>query len=1047
MTRIWFYSSFLILSCFAMAQTQISGIVKASQGDVLPGVTVTETGTLNGTVTDATGAYRLQLESDGAESLTFSFVGMKTIEVPINGRNVIDVDMEEDVSALNEVVVVGYGTTQRKDVTGSIAGINSKELKDRPLNSLGSSLQGRAAGVQVTEASGEPGSAISIRIRGTNSINGNSDPLYIVDGIPISLGGSASGDDFSNGSNPLATLNPNDIESIEVLKDASATSIYGSRGTNGVVIITTKRAREGDVQVDVSSRFIVQNINNSLDLMGGQQFATVRNEQVRLLNPTSTDQDLIDNNLLPFADQDEYHPFPQDAGAGTDFLDAILRQAITKNYQISISGGSRNYRQILSVNYDDQEGIIIGSDMQRVNLHYNSIMNIGDRLTLNFDTKLNRLDNARVRNSTKTQIYGVVNQALILNPNIPLRDDDGMEVVRDANGNYVTNPLSEVKNTMDRTLNTDGLFSLTAQLEIVDGLILNGRLGQDLRKSDRDIFYRFNTLVGNISNGKYFGSTLDNSHFTSEWFFNYSKAFNAHNITADAGVAYENFETVVTDQEISNFTFDNLGVNSLQQGQTRNETNSDKYTQTLKSAFARVNYSFDDKYLLTLTARADGSSKFGDNNKWGFFPAVAGSYRISEESFFQVGFMNELKLRGSWGVTGSQAVAPYQTLATFGTRRVGMADAMLYNFTYPSRLANEDLKWASTETINVGLDIGLINNRVSLTLDYYTKETTDLLLNRQLPASVGFSSVTANLGSLENEGIEVTLSTTVLSGDNFIWNSKLNVSHNKTTISDLGENGFIDGPNIGNNYLNFPTSRTNEGDQIGLFYGWEVEGLIQTDDLVDYANGDFTIVTTDGNPAFVPYNGDVIPGHWKYVDQNDDGIINEDDRVVLGNPNPDLVFGWNNEVSIGRFDISVFLQGSYGNDIMNVNKSITGYGWDGYNSTEDWYANRWTLQNQHNDAQYPSGVSNLTTNNLAIEDGSYVRLKDLIVRYNLPVENIKFFRSASIYVSGNNLITLTKYSGMDPEVSSFDNALLASGIDYTSYPRSRSFIAGINLGF
>ena len=762
MKRAWVYSAFLVLGYITVAQTQISGIVKTSQGEALPGVTVTEGNTLNGTVTDATGAYRLQLNSEDSETIIFSFVGMKTREISVNGRSVIDVTMEEDISALSEVVVVGYGTSQRKDVTGSISGIDAKELKDRPLNSLGSSLQGRAAGVQVTEASGEPGSAISIRIRGTNSINGNSDPLYIVDGIPISLGGSAAGDDYSNGSNPLATLNPNDIESIEVLKDASATSIYGSRGTNGVVIITTKRARGGDVQVDVSARYMVQNINNSLDLMGGRQYATVRNEQVRLLNPTSTDQDLIDNNLLPFAGQDEFHPFPQDAGEGTDFLDAVLRQALTKNYQISVSGGSPNYRQILSINFDDQEGIIIGSEMQRVNLHYNSVMNVGDRLTLNFDTKLNRLDNDRVRNSTKTQIYGIVNQALGLNPNIPLYDEDGLLVTRDAYGNYVTNPLSEVNNTRDNTINTDGLFSLTAQLELMDGLILNGRLGQDIRMSDRDIFYRYTTLVGNISDGKYFGSTLDNYHFTSEWFINFSRSFNAHSISADAGVAYENFETTVTNQEISNFTFDNLGVNSLQLGQTRNETNSTKYTETLKSGFARFNYSYADKYLLTLTARADGSSKFGDNNKWGFFPAVAGSYRLSEESFFQVGFINELKVRGSWGVTGSQAVIPYQTLATFSTRRVGMADAQLYNFTYPSRLANEDLKWASTETINVGLDLGVIKNRVALTLDFYSKKTKDLLLNRQLPASVGFNSVTANLGSLDNKGVEITLSATVL---------------------------------------------------------------------------------------------------------------------------------------------------------------------------------------------------------------------------------------------------------------------------------------------
>lgn len=1029
-------------------QNSISGKVIDEQGEPLPGVTVIIRGTTNGTVTNMDGNYSLSNIPEGA-TLKFSFVGMKAQEVEVSNQTTIDITLLTDAIGLEEVVAIGYGTAKKSDLTGSVSSLKAQEMEDRQYTSMAQTLQGRVAGVQVVESSGEPGGGVSIKIRGTNTFSGDVDPLYVIDGIPLSLGGEADAEAFSTSSNPLASLNPNDIERIEVLKDASATAIYGSRATNGVIVITTKKAKTGKLSVNFNSSVSIQQVINQMQLMNGEQYAEARNQETMLQYPTQTEQELIDQEILPFRGQGPYTPYPETAGVGTDFIDAVLQEAIIQNYQLSITGGAKNFSQLLSINYDDQEGVIVGSDFKRANIKYNGRYVFNEKLTASFSSSLNYIDNNRAKTSTKTVTQGVLNRAMQANPNVPLTTGAGEYLVEDQDGNFMSNPYLEATLNEDNTLNKDVLLSANIQYKVVPGLLLNARIGKTMRDSKRNVFHPYNTVRGNSTHAEYVGTTLNHEHLATEFFVNYSKKIDKHNITADVGIAYEDFTTKRGYQNISDFTFDNLGFDALHLGQSRNLTSSQKVNNTLQSGFARLNYVFNNKYYLTATGRADGSSKFGENNKWGFFPSGAFSWRISEESFMEnlSNTLSNLKLRTSYGATGSQAVAPYQTLSLYSISQVPMADGLMYSYTYPNNIGNDNLKWATTVTMNLGLDVGLFDNKLSFSVDAYQKNTVDLLINREIPQSTGYSTAAMNLGELENKGIEFELVYSAIKKRNFSWDTRFNISGNKTKAISLGGNEYIDSPNLSANHLSFSGTRTMEGEEPGLFYGWVVDGLIQVDDFVDYANGDFTIRTDeDGNPAFAPDGADAYPGRLKYVDLNEDGIINEDDRDFIGNPNPDFIFGWNNEFTIGKFDVSMFFQGSYGNDILNLTKLVTGIGYNRYNSTEDWYYGRWNIENQHNNMNLPSGIETIRPSSIAIEDGSYLRLKNLIVRYNLQTKFLGV-KKAVLFASATNLFTLTNYSGSDPEVSAYGNSILEAGIDYNSYPKSRTFTLGVNLSF
>tara|TARA_B100000809_G_C15140818_1_gene533265 strand:- start:15616 stop:17172 length:1557 start_codon:yes stop_codon:yes gene_type:complete len=513
--------------------------------------------------------------------------------------------------------------------------------------------------------------------------------------------------------------------------------------------------------------------------------------------------------------------------------------------------------------------------------------------------------------------------------------------------------------------------------------------------------------------------------------------------------------------ELSQFTFDDLGEDALQLATQFDGIASYKLRHTLISAFGSANYIYANKYYLTANGRVDGSSKFGADNKYGFFPSAAFAWKITGEPFMRSikDVVSNMKLRTSYGLTGSQAVQPYATLNRYAIGLVGMADNGLHTATYPLGVPNSSLKWATTYSTNIGMDIGLWGNKLVFSVDAYIKDTKDLLINRQIPAATGFTEMASNLGELENRGLEFSIGYN-LKSEKVRWSTNLNLSFNKTTVLSLGGEEYLYGSNIGiaGGTINYPASKTEIGDPVGRFFGWEVDGLIQVDDFVDYGNGDLTIKTdANGKPAAIPNNAsEKFPGRWNFVDQNGDNIINEDDRVYIGDPNPDFVFGWNNTINIGNFDITLFFQGSYGNEILNVNKMITGTGFGSgfgnYNSTVDWFDNRYALDTPHNDHRYPSKIMASSSNtlrhtNALVEDGSYIRLKNVLVRYKIPLNKNNVFKNITVVASASNLFTLTGYSGSDPEVSAFGSSILNSGIDYFVYPQMRQYSLGFNLSF
>jgi len=954
---------------------------------------------------------------------------------------------------LDEVVVVGYGQQKRSVTTGAISSIKSEELQDNVFTSISETLQGRAAGVQVIESSGEPGSGLNIRIRGTNSLTPGQ-PLYVIDGIPLSLGVQAEDGDFFDTTNPLASLNPNDVESIEVLKDASATAIYGSRASNGVILITTKSARAGNARVKATVRSTISQVANPMNLMNAAQYNETRNYFVQLQNPDKTYEELLANGDLPY--DGVSRPLPEDSGEGTDFIDLLYRQAYSQNYQLSISGGTEGVSQLLSANFDNTEGVILGSGMQRGNFRYNGKLAVNDKLSIRANVQFNVLENRRVQTSARTGLAGVTFLAFRLNPNTPATDAEGDYNTVDENGNPISNPIIDATEMDSSILNKDLIGGFTGVYKITDDLNFTTRLGLTHRNSENIFFANKETSRGKQTNGRMMWSTAETTSLTSEAFLNYDKKINKKNeLNAVLGVAYEDFVIKRRRDEYTDFTFDELGRNAIQLGQRLGVYDNSKTNYTIHSAFFRISYALNKKYVFDINGRADGTSKFINGTPWGFFPSAAFAWNASREKFIrQLNVFSLLKFRVSFGETGSQSgVGPLATQGIYALDRIPLGDDTQYTATYPAGVSNPELTWETSTTLNLGVDMNFMKNRFRTTLEWYKRSTEDLLTNLQIPAQTGYASAPVNAGTIDNTGVEVSIAGDIIRNSKFKWTTNFNWTRNVTTLKDVGLNEYIDSPTIGTNFFGVNASRNYPGEEIGLYFGYKVVGLIQPDDLVDFQNGDYTIRNgEDGLPLYATTGtgeANNAPGKWRFEDVNGDGVINIQDRTVIGNPNPDFFFGWNNTFSYGNFALSMFWQGSIGNDVLNLNKAFTGSGWNGSNGTEDWYNKRWTLENQHNDPNWPASGSPVITNvptSISVEDGSYARLKNLTLKYTLP--EVKGFRSIDLFLTGTNLITITKYTGQDPEVNTArNNSPLLRGIDYSAYPRPQSYTLGVNFNF
>lgn len=975
----------------------VSGKVSSSDNKPVEGASVRVKGSATGVVTDEEGNYQISAP-DGKGSLIFSYVGYTEQKVSIDSRAVINVVLNPANDQLGEVVVIGYGTVRKRDLTGSVSQVRSKEIGIFATTSPVQALQGRAAGVQVIQNSGSPGGSISVRVRGTNSVQGSNEPLYVVDGFPL------------NGS--LNLLNNADIESIEVLKDASAIAIYGSRGANGVVLVTTKKGKVGATKVDYEFGYTMQRVTNKLNLMNPKQYAEFYNEQAK------------NDNLAPYFTGAQIDSLGN--VQGTDWQDEILRNAPQFNNVLTISGGTAKTRYSVSGGIFKQQGIIRGSDYNRYSLRGNIDQDLSSKFTINYSTNLSRIESSR-KNSGQNNRGGSLISAMISAPPTlsPYVNNDyrSLNISYSFISNVILNPVANILETSDNLRSNRILANVAVTYKPLPGLSI--RVSGGIENDDNAVnFYGngFTSSNGTTSNTTTGSANVSTSNVTSllnENIINYSRVFGDHSLTATAGFTYQTYKFSNLTGGGSGFISDIQGSYDLGAAGTPGVPGSSLSDWLLLSGLGRLNYAFRDKYLATVSFRADGSSRYSEGNKWGYFPALALAWRVSQENFFKSqNFISDLKLRGSWGRTGSTAISPYQTLNQLATNQTIFGDVLFVTYAPGSRLPGP-LKWETTEQTDIGFDAAFLKNRLRASVDYYIKNTSDLLNTVSLPSSLGYTNTIRNIGKMQNKGLEFSVDGEVLRRQNFRWDVGANVSINRNKIVKLYNGEDVLGEAINITVVNDYINRLREGEAIGKFYGFIEEGYDAT-------------------------------GKIKYTDINKDGVVNALDKTFIGDPNPDFIFGFNTNVAYKDFELSVFVQGSQGNDIFNlsfVNQTLD-YGF-GLNMPVDVYQNHWTPTNLT--AKYPK-ISRTTATQVSdrfVEDGSYIRLKNIQLAYNVPVKNwVKWFQSAQVYVSGQNVFTITDYSGYDPEINTYGGSnSIRQGIDHYSYPSSKSFTLGVRCGF
>jgi len=1003
-------------------QRQVTGKVVDGNNQPLSGVSVKLKGGQATTVTDADGLFTSLIPSDNA-TLIFTFIGFASQEVAVRAGSTVNVKMVEESSDLDEVVVVGYGTMRKRDLTGSVSSIKSEDIKRSPVTSFDQAIQGKAAGVQVTQASSAPGGRVVIRVRGGNSLSSSNEPLYVVDGFPISAGSSAGGNGTAQ--NPLATLNTADIASIEILKDASATAIYGARGANGVVLITTKRGSVGKPQVTFDTYYGVQTLIKKLDMMNAMEYATLVNEA-----RANDGQDPV----FPNPNNPHYFPEISSLGKGIDYQDQVFTSAPTQNHNIGINGGNEGIRYSIGGGYFGQEGIIKNSDFNRASFRSNLDIQIIPNLTVNTNISASHIwaNGMPSEGDGGGGTGGVVHGAITMPASVPIFDEDGSYTMTNPTPGSTpsNNPIATVNHYKDKQEIDRLLGSVDVNWEIRNDLTLKVTFGADRSTANRSYYWPKETHRGYTKDGEAYQRYRRDASYLNENILTYNKVFGDHSINAMGGFTwqvfhYKSFETSSTGYSTDLYLADNLGA-----GTTYGQPGSSRTQSQLASYLGRLNYVYKDRYLFTFTARSDGSSKFGANNKWSFFPSVAVAWRASEEEFMQsLDWLSDLKLRTSYGKTGNQNIDSYKSMAMLGTMNYPLGGA-LNSGAGPNNIPNPDLKWETTATTDVGLDMGLFNNRLSLVVDYYYKKTTDLLWNISTPSSTGFTSIFKNIGSLENKGLEMALGADALTGQ-FKWNTQLNWSRNRNKVLEIpgytpSTQGSISG------HLKINGSWLEPGLPVGVWNLLKYDGVFQNEEQL--AEGPHSS------------SNDQL-GDARFVDRNGDGTINyTDDRMIVGDPNPDFIYGWTNNFSFKGFDLSVYIQGSQGNDILNVQRAET-------NVSGPWGNQRREMLDRWTPANTTSGIPRarvtvdplLLQSDWLIEDGSYLRFKTISLGYTF--ENLKFINSLRLYVTGQNLITITDYQGFDPEVNSPGNSNLQLGVDYNAYPSYKAMLFGMNISF
>ena len=1006
---------------------KIRGKVADENGNALNGASIQIKGTSLGTTTKANGEFQIDVPDNSSKILVFSFVGMEQQEVNISEKTELNIFLRNAVAQQQEVVVIGYGTQKKSDLTGSVISLKEADFNKGTNTSVAQLIQGRAPGVQITQSSGEPGGGVSIRIRGSSSINAGNEPLYVIDGLAIDNSAPITevGIGFSGSPpprNPLNALNPSDIESIEILKDASATAIYGSRGANGVILVTTKHGKDGKLNVDYNSSVGISTVLHKMELLKTSEYISIMNElaQARgLPNPFSVAQ-------------------ISEIGKGTDWQDVIFRSAVTQNHNISLSGGSNKTNFFISLNYNDQNGVVINSGFKRfqgrINLEHQASEKF--KFGVNLNTSLINDSYISTNGSAFNQQADVINTTLNVPPVFSIFDANG-NYTRPENGVAVSvsldNPLALANGirALGKTNRTFG--NVYGEYNIIPGLSAKLTFGSDRTNSRRDIYQSTITNLGNTAGGYATIQTGELSNNLFEGILSYKKSFKKlHNINAVVGSTFQQFDTRQFNGSIQGFPSDLIATNNLALGNTNFDNLSSITTKRrLISYLGRINYSFNNKYLITASFRADGSSNFGPNNKYGFFPSFSTAWKLGEEDFIKsMNVFSNLKLRLGWGQIGNDDIGIGRALATYNRATGGTTDAIFGNTIYaalsPSRIPNPDLKWEKTEQVNIGLDMGILKNRISVTLDFYIKNTNDLLLDLPIPSSTGFSVITENIGKIRNIGTEILVTSKNID-KKFKWNSSFNLATLTNKVISLGSIPSIISTLYGGSAIAKP------GESLFAYYGYQALGIFQTKDEI--AN------SAQKNTA--------IPGVPKWRDVNNDQKIDDKDRVILGKTFPDFTYGLSNSFSFKNINLDVFFDGAQGFSLFNGEIQESLYPRDPYrNRLAEPLLNRWTPQNPTN--KWPSGVditkySGADVNSFSVSDASYLRLKNVHLSYQFQIAKIKLVRSASVYVAGQNLFTITKYSGYDPDINSTSSSTVR--IDRNSYPSFRTFSIGINLGF
>ena len=991
----------------AQQQQTVKGIVKGPDGLPVIAANISQKGTNNAAITDLYGNFTLNITGQHPV-LVISYIGYVTTEVNVSGRAFIEVVLQEDVEALDEVVVVGYGTMRKKDVTGAVSSVRTEDITKNATSNVMQAIAGKMSGVQVVQNSGTPGGDVSILIRGVGTIN-DASPLYVIDGVPVSGG--------------MWYLNPNDVESIDVLKDASATAIYGSRGANGVVMVTTKQAQEGHTEINFDYSYGIQHTAKTYDMLNASQYAALHNEMRTNAGP--------EYSLNPaFSD-------PESLGTGTDWMDAIFRTAPMQKVNLSMLGGNQKISHATSLGYYTQDGIMKNSSYNRLSLQ----SNISSKIVSNVTVRANV--NLSAENRRTQPVSTVIQNAMRILPSIPIQDENGEYAGPTGNAEWNGNALNPVAIINEQNYRMKGfrmLSNISLEWEIIKGLKFKTTGGAELGYDYNNSYIpKYKWGMNESKNTMQTVSSAYEQLYLWDNTLNYDKSFGKHRINAMAGTSYQEYKKESVSASGSGRASEL--TTELDNATKATDVGGNSLRWALMSYMARLHYSYDDRYLVTATFRADGSSKFGKDNRFGYFPSFAAAWNIGNESFMQsVKPISQLKLRAGYGQTGNQNIGAYtfaDKLSVNGVYNFGSQrgfESNLVNLIYPYLLSNPSVKWEAVEQYNVGVDIGFLKNRIVANLDFYVKNTRDMLTKKPVPQTSGTSLEQAdwppvNIGKVLNRGFEFTINTKNFVGE-FKWETNFNMSFNHNEVVSIG------GPEILNG-----VSLIREGQPINSFYGYKLGGVYQT--LDEVFTGPVMENRATDKASHNPYKN-TSPGDMWFVDVDGNGEINDLDRTVIGNPSPDCIFGFNNTFSYKNLDLSIFFQGALGNQVWNGVRASH----ESMNSTYNQLAStleRWTGEGTSSSmprAIYADPNNNSRASTRWLEKGSYAKLKNLTFGYTLPenwTDRAKV-KALRLYVSFDNLCTITNYSGLDPEVG-------LSGLDYGVYPSARTYMFGVSVKF